>query len=440
MSLAPQQQYAKDRILALIQTGGAIYLTGEAGTGKSYTINDIRETVRNHVVIASTGLAAINVGGITFHSALGLTPGPVNREDFRFRNGMGDVFRNAQLIIVDEVSMARVDLIEVLDAGLRHLRDADRPFGGAAVVFVGDIWQIEPVVATGDERNWLNAMYGGPFFFQSPAFNAALLEVIELTEIHRQKGDPVFAEALNATRKGGHTHLSVFNQRVAYADQDTLRLCFTNAKAREINDAAMNRVDGTQVTFKGSLSGNFGRELPTEETLVLKIGARVMVVANGGARAPYVNGDLGIVEDITTEDQVDEDGEYVGTSHVAWVRLDRIDELVPIGTFTWSKYGVRWNAEENKIESFVVAEFRQVPLKLAYAITVHKSQGQTYERAHLELERRAFAHGLTYVALSRVKTLGGLSLGRPVFGHDIIVNPLVRDWWAKMEMHRKQIA
>jgi ATP-dependent DNA helicase PIF1 len=395
----------------LLPPGNFLFITGKAGTGKSVTLSAIRDSMAS-IVLAPTGLAAVTVGGQTIHSFFGIRPGqavvPGLPEHAR------DVLPRIGQILIDEISMVRADLLDMMDAALRRGLESDEPFGGIPIVAFGDLMQIEPVVQAGAERDMLEDRYASPFFFDSHAFAATRAQVLQLSNVFRQSGDARFRDALNDLRDGGVECLCVFNERAgAEPEEDAIRITLTNARAKAINDVRLNALEGEAARFQGVVTGNFGRELPTDLELDLKIGARVMCLHNN-REGDHFNGDLGVV--VGMEPRLG----------FVTVELDR-GPCVTLGTHSWEKLAYRYS-RENGVEANVEATFSQIPLKLAWATTVHKAQGQTFDRIHLELERAAFAHGQTYVALSRCRTLAGMSLGRRVVPQDVICRKRVRDW------------
>lgn len=411
LGLSLEQKEAYMEVLtAMTSRGGSIFITGKAGTGKSTLLKAIRDDL-NLPVLAPTGLAAVSIGGQTIHSFFGLRPGDTTREKVKPMSLR--VLRQVPGILIDEISMVRADLLDHIDRMCRNSLQNDLPFGGKTVIMFGDPWQIEPVVSSYEERSFLQYHYDSPFFFDSNVYMKAQVPVIELTEVFRQSEDPDFRDALNKIREGDLSDLDLINERsVESPELDTLRLTFTNQKAFSINNYRLQGIGGGPKTYEGFLKGEFNRELPVEDRLTLKPGARVMVVAN--KRPEYYNGDLATVTRLYEAEVV--------------VQLDRTGEEVTITPFTWEKLVYSWDSGTG-LTAEPVAEYTQIPLKLAWAATVHKCQGQTLDQSHLEFERQPFAHGQTYVALSRCRTLEGLSMARKLTERDIVFNPRVLEWF-----------
>lgn len=392
---------------ARLGEGGCMFITGKAGTGKSTVLRELRNRVRA-VVLAPTGLAAVEVRGQTIHSFFGLRPGMVKPPPLPERAQR--LLPYVDVLVVDEMSMVRADLLDVMDASMRTFLKVDLPFGGKPFVGFGDIWQLEPVVASVAEEQMLSDRYGSPFFFDSSAWAAAKVQTLELAKVWRQSGDDRFKDALNEVRCGGYDSLHVFNERVEAHDGESLRLTLTNEMARRVNSERLHGLNGESRTYLGQISGAFGKELPTEVELDLKEGARVMCLVNNREDG-YSNGDLGTVSVLLPDAVV--------------VDLDR-GYSVTIERNAWEKLAYSYGGDGLTAE--VTAKFEQIPLKLAWAVTTHKAQGQTFDRVHCDFERQAFAHGQTYVALSRCRTLAGMSLGRPLVPADIVCRPRVREW------------
>lgn len=410
MNYSAGQTKAYQAVAASISAGvGVTYITGQAGTGKSTLLEG---TVEDYPmpVLAPTGLAAIKVKGQTIHSFFGLRPGDFDKSTVGEKTRK--IIKRAPAIAIDEISMVRADLLDQVDTILRNTLNPNLPFGGKPMVLYGDVWQIEPVVRP-EEEEYIASKYRSPFFFDSRAFEFSSPKTIELTDIFRQKGDQRFIDALNRVREGWADTLPVFNERV---DQQpgphVLRLCMTNAKADAINDMRLRAIQAPHEKYEGVLRGEFGKELPAAQVLLLKVGARVMIVANNRDNG-YVNGDLGTVVALAKE--------YVT------VCLDRNGQNVHVKQYKWERISYSWDGE--KLARDTTAEYSQIPIRMGWATTIHKSQGQTYREVHLELERRPHAHGMLYVGLSRCTSLAGLTLGRQLVAGDVVFNSRVMNWY-----------
>jgi ATP-dependent exoDNAse (exonuclease V) alpha subunit len=414
-----------------------IFVTGRAGTGKSTLLSYLVEnTKKNFAVCAPTGVAALNVNGQTIHSLFGLPPGLLGTEDVarHLSKRSREVLRSIEMLVIDEISMVSADLLDAMNRMLIAARGRNRgPFGGAQVVMFGDPYQLAPVPPSDPaERGWLAENYQSNWFFDAHVWRDADLERYELNEIFRQHDDE-FKSILNAIRDGSCTQemLDRLNQagnRFAPHD-DVIRLCTINANVDQINGTRLSRLGTSpkqfQARFASGDAQSFGRALPVELSLVLKEGAQVMFVKNddqsnrktkdGLTVRRWVNGTIGHVVQIHNE------------NHVS-VEVD--GEVMDVGISTWEK--IRYEVEEEfddatgKFKEVLVpitlAEYQQIPLRLAWAVTVHKSQGQTYEEVIIDMGRGAFSPGQTYVALSRVRSLEGLYLTRAINMRDILVD------------------
>lgn len=422
---APEFSLSADQLSALNMCvhrseipGSVTFVTGKAGTGKSTVLRELRK-LKRCAVTAPTGLAALNVGGTTIHSFYGLKPGP---QTVSRAAGLGQdkarLLRNIDILVIDEISMTRADLLDGIDQAMRRTLDKDLPFGGKPLVVFGDLWQLEPVLKK-DEREWFDTKYQSPFFFDAMCLKPGahpeghMMERAILGQVFRQTEADVI-EALNKVRTGNAAGLEVFNSRVgADLGDGAVHLCFTNDKALSINRINLVNIEGKTQVYKGQVEGQLKEnDLPTEQELRLKVGAQVMFCKNvrGLDGELVANGSVGIVIDMGERE----------------VTVELTDGRTVIASpETWEAKSYKYNKDEDDIEETVDASFTQMPLKLAWAITVHKSQGQTLDAAYIEAERPAFSHGLTYVALSRVKTLDGLSLRRRLTPRDLIVNPHV---------------
>ena len=394
---------------------GDLFVTGRAGTGKSTLLRVLRDTLgQSCAVVAPTGLAGVQVGGQTIHSFFGLPPRLIQPEDIR-KGRNGAVMRRLDTLIIDEVSMVRADLMHGIDMSLRLNRGRSKePFGGVQLVLFGDLHQLPPVVDN-DSAGYLHETFGGPFFFNAPAFRDGRCVLLELGHVFRQS-DEGFIRVLNAIREGdaGPDELELLNERVAPLARlrdagDAVILTTTNAAAARVNQAFLQALPADQKAFSATVTGEYSPgAYPTDADLVLKVGAKVILIRNDTTLRRWVNGTLATVSRI--------EGERV------WIKigpaLDGAEhELEPIA---WESIRFAYDTAKDEITRTVVGTFSQLPVRLAWALTIHKAQGLTLDRVYIDLGRGAFAHGQTYVALSRCRTLEGLRLGRPLRPGDIM--------------------
>lgn len=385
---------------------GNLFITGRAGTGKSTLLRCLaRELGERSVILAPTGLAAVNVGGQTIHSFFGFPPRLIRADDIR-RSRNGRLMRKLDLLIIDEISMVRSDMMWAIDQALRLNRGRPRePFGGLNLLLFGDMHQLPPVVQENEVAQHLDDVHGGPFFFNHSALrdgNGTML--LELEQVFRQKDERLLS-LLNSVREGeaSEDQLAMLNERVnpvrTLAEGDPyVILTPTNAAASRINLAYLDALQGTPQAFEASVAGEFSANAhPTDKTLVLKIGAKVILLRNDAERR-WVNGTIARISKLT--------GERV------WIDIGgREHEVEPA---SWEARRYAFDQNENKIVETVAGSFKQFPLRLAWAMTIHKSQGLTLDKVYIDLGRGTFAHGQTYVALSRCRTMEGLALARPL--------------------------
>ena len=403
------------RALHLMEaTRANVFVTGRAGTGKSTLLRYFRDTTdKDPVFLAPTGVAAVNIGGQTIHSFFGFGPDitPEKARQLTPTQQKAKLYGRLTAIVIDEVSMVRADLLDAIDTFLRqHGPTTGAPFGGVQTVFIGDLYQLPPVVPK-HERPVFEQLYDGPYVFNARSFPALDVQLVELQTVYRQQDDPEFLEILNAIRNRTATdeHLATLNDRVdpdfvPSEAEPYVHLTTTNAGARAVNDARLAALGGELYTFEGFLTGAFTeRSLPAPLALELKTGAQAMLV-NNDASGRWINGTLGTVTDIAK----DADGDW----QVA-VELED-GNVVTVDPHTWETYEYAVDPDTQRIEAEPVGAFTQFPLILAWAITIHKSQGKTFDRAIVDFERGTFAHGQAYVALSRCTSLDGLVLKRPV--------------------------
>ncbi|ODA89305.1 helicase [Leifsonia xyli subsp. xyli] len=412
LSLSPEQQ----AVFELIEhTREHVFVTGRAGTGKSTLLNHLSwNTEKSIVISAPTGVAALNVGGQTIHSLFRLPIGVVADHDIEQSADLRKLLNTIDTLIVDEVSMVNADLMDAVDRSLRQARQRTaEPFGGVQVVLFGDPYQLAPVPGDREERVYFRDTYRSMWFFDATVWREADLKIVELLQVHRQH-ESDFRFMLNAVRHGQVTkeiadRLNETGARPA-PSEGTITLATRNDTVNRINAQALERLPGRALTAQADVSGDFGgRAFPADDVLELKVGAQVMFLRNdvGQGDGPrWVNGTIGTVTRIDSTVYVDVDGD--------------IHEVEPA---LWEKYKYTYSPETKTLTKDVVAEFTQFPLRLAWAVTIHKSQGKTYDSAIVDLGTRAFTPGQTYVALSRITTLEGLYLTRSLRPSDIAVDP-----------------
>ncbi len=410
----------RTRALALMESGRNVFFTGKAGTGKSTLSKHFLETTKRVVlVLGSTGIAAINIGGQTIHRVFRIRPGTTLREIKKLLERTVAMFKHIDAILVDEMSMVRADLLDMMDKFLRlHGKNEHLPFGGIQLIGVGDLCQLPPVV-TDEEMARFGAEYGGPYFFNAHCYPSLELEYIELERVFRQK-DPRLVDVLNKLRMGVATtkDLKVLNERYVpdfditqYADH--VYLTMRNKVVDAINTEKLAALPTELMRFTAMISGDFPKNgTQVEQFLALKVGARVMLVTNDSAKR-WVNGDIGTITAID-ELMITVDIVRTGTARVT--------------RHTWESIEQKYNEEKDEMERTVVGSFMQFPLRLAWAITAHKSQGQTFDKVVVDLKGGTFAHGQAYVALSRCTSLEGLVLTKKVTPRDVIFDPNVREF------------
>ncbi len=390
---------------------GNIFLTGRAGTGKTTLLRQFLETAgESTVVLAPTGVAAVQIGGQTLHSFFKLPPRLIEPADIR-RLRSTRLIKAVETLIIDEISMVRADMLDAIDRSLKLNRGSKRPFGGVRMILSGDLHQLPPVVR-GEEAEILNERYGGAYFFQAPAFQDGEFALLALKRVFRQD-DPKFLALLGALRQGRLTlpdetllQSRVTGRDAISASETHVVLTPNNANAFRINQARLDALPGPSRRFEASIDGQFEeKSFPTEADLELKQGARVMMIRND-PEGRWVNGSLATVEGF-------------GEKSVIVAIGGRAYEIDPAA---WEKYRYDLDNESGKVKREVVGTFKQMPLRLAYAATIHKAQGLTLDKVYIDLDRGMFAHGQAYVAMSRARTLEGLELSRPLRARDLVID------------------
>lgn len=433
MDINQQAQLAWDIIE---NTNTNIFLTGKAGTGKTTFLRRLKEeSSKRIVVVAPTGIAAINAEGVTIHSFFQLSFAPfipdaqykLKEQQYRFSKQKIRVIQSIDTLVIDEISMVRADLLDAVDNVLRRFRKNNLPFGGVQMVMIGDLGQLAPV-AKDDEWQMLSRYYDTPYFFSSLALKSTRYAIVELKTVYRQS-DSHFVELLNRVRdnRADDSVLAALNSRYIPnfqppVEEGYIRLTTHNFQAQQENDRQLALLPGKPYTYEASITGKYPEMLfPTEQTLTLKEGAQVMFVKNdSSADKAFYNGMLGTVTEINDKN--------------LFVRTKDTGVVIKVEPEQWENTRYEINERTNEITEEVEGTFTQLPVKPAWAITVHKSQGLTFDRAIIDVQR-AFTHGQTYVALSRCRTLEGLVLSAPLPMSAIIRDGAVDDYVSRAAEH-----
>ena len=417
-------------------TGKSIFLTGKAGTGKTTFLKAVVERSRKRsMVVAPTGVAAVNAGGVTIHSFFQLpftpyVPDAKIKDRFEYSREKRRLIASLDLLIIDEISMVRSDLLDAVDTVLRRFRNHHVPFGGVQLLMIGDLQQLTPVV-TAEEEALLNTYYDTPYFFSSKALSQVDYVTIQLETVYRQQ-DTDFLQLLNVVRSGQATEreLALLNSRCqpAFAprpEEGYIRLTTHNWLADNCNEAELRKLTTPSFTYAAEVEGTFPEYAhPTSDRLELKVGTQVMFVKNDpSADHLFYNGRIGRVT-------------HLDSTHIS-VLCPGDAEPIEVTPLEWENVRYKINDETREIETEVQGKFRQFPLRLAWAITIHKSQGLTFDHVVIDAAR-SFAPGQVYVALSRCRTLGGLVLSSPLSPHSIINDTRVDGFISRQEANALQ--
>lgn len=392
----------------LMTPGKIVFVSGGAGTGKSTLIKWLsKEFMGEAVICAPSGVAALNIGGKTIHSLCHFPPTWVIPSDIKINSR--SVVKYARLLIIDEISMVNANLLDALDEYLKLNRNNQEPFGGISILMVGDLHQLPPVL-DGNQKRLFKEIYSSPKFISAKSIQDCDFEYFELTQNFRQV-DAEFISLLNNIREGENLEnaIATLNSRCKLMDspaEGAVTLSPRNIEVDQINDSKLKDLIGESQVFYGRIEGRFdSKKLPVPNRIELKVGAQVMLLKNDSG---YVNGDTGIVTELN--------------SHKVWVRISRSGRTVQIPYTTWEQFDFSYDKNSKKITRKVIGTYKQLPLILAWAISIHKSQGLTIDNVHLDLGRGAFDTGQTYVALSRCRSVESLSLSRPLNLSDIKID------------------
>lgn len=422
------------RVLELLDAGCPIvFVTGTAGTGKSTLIQYLRAvTTKNIVVVAPTGVAALNAKGVTIHSFFRFPPRIINDDDIK-RIKDRKLYTKLDILMIDEISMVRADLMDAIDKFLRtNSRDSNRPFSGVQLLLIGDLYQLPPVVTRKEESVLFARKYTSPYFFSAKSLEQCQLAPIELIKVYRQEEEH-FIELLDSLRVSENVNsvITEINETCYHQDvsrNSVLTLTCTNAAADAINICELDRLPGEEHVYKGEIHGKFSLQedkLPSPMNLVLKKDAQVMFTKNDEQKR-WVNGTLGIVRAIKGGSiQVELATEHPGIIH-------------DVQRVTWESFKYEYDYASDKIIPVVIGRYTQFPLMLAWAVTIHKSQGKTLENVRIDLGHGAFAPGQVYVALSRCRSLQDITLARPINPGDVRSDERIKRFYAIFDQMRKK--
>ncbi len=423
-------------LTAIARKDPYIFISGRAGTGKTTLVNYLRNELEEQVaVVAPTGVAALQVRGVTIHSFFRFPPRLIFPENDIKKLKDRRLYNKLGILIIDEISMVRADMIDAIDMFLRVNGPREgRAFGGVQVIFVGDLFQLPPVVRQEEMEVLRERGYDAAYFFNAQVLDRSALTYIELMKIFRQK-DKAFTDLLNQIRmnQSADVALKIINDSCFHpnmsGDQQAITLTTTNQRADSMNAHQMRALDTETRIYKGRVDGKFNideRNLPSPLDLTLKLGARVMFTANDrNMPRRWMNGTLGKVIEFAT-DSITVEIDPPSSS------LSRMRHLVEVPIFAWESYQYEFDEKENQIKPVVNGKFEQFPLMLAWAVTIHKSQGKTLEKVKVDLSGGTFAPGQVYVALSRCTTLEGIELLQPIRTNDVRTDVHVKDFYRRL--------
>jgi ATP-dependent DNA helicase PIF1 len=429
---------AQDAIRLIQHTSSSLFLTGKAGTGKSTLLKILTQCLtKKHIILAPTELAALHVGGENIHTFFGFEWRaflPEGENIPQLPSSRIKLLQELDLIIIDEISMVRCDLMNAIDLSLRQNLNTDLPFGGKQVVMIGDLYQLPPILNERDKEavNILRTNYSSRYFFSAKAFeNGFKYQIVELTQVYRQK-DKKFISLLNAIRVNvlDTKHLDLLNERYnpkgGLATHFKITLASTNSAIKQLNENKLAELETPLVTFRAEESGRFsniGSAYPTDKDLDVKVDAQIMFVKDD-EEGRWVNGTIGKIISIFQDKLLIE------------IKVGKLTEKYNVPRQVWHKYIYEWNEETETIEQQEIGSFTQFPVKLAWGITIHKSQGQTFDHVIINLGRKAFATGQTYVALSRCTSFKGITLARPINQEDIFVDKRITRFLDAQKQYR----
>ena len=414
-SLLPDDFVLSEEFESIVEqienTKDHFYITGKAGSGKSTLLAYFRSvTKKNTAVLAPTGVAAIRVKGQTIHSFFGFPPKVIQTRHIKKVRQI-ELLQNLETLIIDEISMVRADVFDAIDYSLRvHRKKLTQPFGGVQVIVFGDLFQLPPVINM-DESSLLERIYpNGQFFFHSNIFQDAQFKTLELQSIYRQTDDH-FIYLLNAVRDGSITNSQIDNLNDSLVDnfemdEGKIILTTTNVRASGINQNYLKQLSSEEFSYRAQATGQFYKELfPTDEVLKLKKGAQVIMIKNDPEKR-WVNGSIGTIHDIAEKK----------------IKVKINHKIYEVKKEKWDRIQYSYDDDQQEVLENVTGSFKQYPMRLAWAITIHKSQGQTFEKVIIDMSQGSFAPGQLYVALSRCISLEGIELLRPLKKSDVIVN------------------